>query len=342
MCVSPYIVTKRDGTLVPVPCGHCYDCLKRYKNDWIFRLKQECKGLICPIKVELTYAPENVPVAYNDEVGEWQSYLDKRDVQLFLKRLRKSCPEFTGNLRYYAVGEYGKDRNRCHVHIILMSPCIMTSHQYYTKILQAWRKGFIYIKRIDISKGQQQLAYVTGYLNKLDKSSHITPPFRLMSKSIGLNYLTDKMLNYYFSTFDTGAHDVTGWHKLPRYYRKKLDEYSSRSPFLKRCDMTYSDVICSCPYVAKGLESHFDYFCKNFKDVYTQVYRNEVHISRVFGYRMPKKQYSVNEVFEKFCSTIKDITDARYNSDEKIRNLCVKHGKTRLYDSDLVKVRGVT
>lgn len=338
MCVSPYIVQKSDGSYVPVPCGKCIECLNRYKNDWIFRIKQECKGLVCPIKVELTYAPEFLPVAYNNEVCEWQSYVSKREVQLFLKRLRKACPEFKNNLRYFAVGEYGRDGNRAHYHLILMSSCIRTSHQYYKKLLTCWNKGFIYIEKIDLSQGDKQLAYVTGYLNKIDKSPHIVPPFRLMSKSLGLNYLTDRMVEYYFTTFNTGVHDNTGWHKMPRYYRKKLDEYSSRHPFLKDADLKFSDVIAFGDFKAKGLGVYFNDFCKHFDEYYRKIYRDEVRLARINGYSLPDRPFKTNEVFRKFCSRIKPILDAQHSSDEAIRRISVKHHCTRLYESDLRKV----
>jgi hypothetical protein len=60
----------------------------------------------------LTYDTAHVPIT---EKGYMT--LCKSDVQLFLKRLRKSLPE--SKIKYYAVGEYGGKTMRPHYHLIL-------------------------------------------------------------------------------------------------------------------------------------------------------------------------------------------------------------------------------
>lgn len=340
MCVSPYIATRGDGQLVPVPCGKCVECLKDWQNDWSFRLTQECRQVSCPIVVELTFAPEYLPVAYNNEAMEWQSYVSKRDVQLFLKRLRKICPEFKNNLRYFAVGEYGGDYNRAHYHVVLISSAIKTVYQYYNKILQAWNQGFIYIKRCQ----SEQIGYVTKYLNKLDKSSHITSPFKLFSKHLGLCYLTDKMIDYFFKTFATGVPFKRGYIKLPRYYRKHLDKISEKYGTghygYDVAGLNYSDVIRLKKYDPKGLAVYFNDFCDNFQDHFRTIVRDEVHKARVGGYAVPDlTKLSPNGVFKFFCARVNDISLAIYESNRIKRNIQVKHKFTRLTERDLQKVR---
>ena len=329
-------MTRKDGALVPVPCGKCMECLRDYQNDWAFRLTQECRRVICPIKVELTFAPEYVPVAYNDEVGEWQSYVSKRDVQLFLKRLRKMCPEFKNNLRYYAIGEYGKDRNRCHYHIVLISDAIKTPYQYYKQLLYAWGQGFIYIKRCE----QEQIGYVTKYLNKLDESPHITKPFKLMSKHFGLCYLSDRMVDYFFTSFATSVPWKSGHIKLPRYYRKKLDEYSSRFYGLKCAGLTFSEVVRFRKYEPKGVNIFFDDFCRNFDYHYKTIVGRELHRCRVNGLSTAHiDKLSVNGVFRYFCESIREIMILQDQSFRKRRQIQVKHNCTRLTPKDLAKVQ---
>lgn len=335
MCVSPYIATGKDGKYYPVPCGKCFECLQEYKNDWVFRIKQECKNLPCPIHVTLTYDPQFLPVAYNEDAMEWQSYVEKREVQLFLKRLRKACPEFKKSLRYFAVGEYGGDYNRAHYHVLLMSPKILHKYQYYKKLLAAWGKGFI---KITTPKDDDfKFEYLTGYLHKFDDSSHITKPFRLFSKSIGLNYLTDKMVDWYLTQFPTGAHDHDGWKHLPRYYKKKLDEYSHRKESLKICDMCYSDVIRNMEHKPKGIQFIFMEFCNNFEFHYADMYRQELHKARVNNYALPEN-ISVQKAFSLFCAKFLEVIDARRISDDRIRNIKVKHKYTRLTKNDLLKI----
>ena len=335
MCVHPYIATRKDGVLVPVPCGKCMECLRDYQNDWAFRLTQECRRVPCPIKVELTFAPEFVPVAYNDEVGEWQTVISKRDVQLFLKRLRKMCPEFKNNLRYYAIGEYGKDGNRCHYHIILISDAILKPYQYYKRILSAWGKGFIYIKRCE----QTQIGYVTKYLNKLDESPHIVKPFRLMSKHFGLCYLSDRMLDYFFSTFATSVPWKKGYIKLPRYYRKKLDEWSNRNYGLKCSGLTFSDVVRFQKFEPKGIQVYFDDFCKNYLDHYRNIVKIETCKCIQGGYSLPDfEKLSPNAVFQYFVQSVREISLLIDESNRMKKQIQVRHGKTRVYPQDMRKV----
>ena len=337
MCVSPYIVKCKDGSLVPVPCGHCFDCLEKYKDDWCFRLRQECKQVICPIHLTLTFADEYLPVRYNDEAGEFQSFVSKRDVQLFLKRLRKNFPEFRNNLRYFAIGEYGGKYNRAHYHIIIISSAIKWLHQYDNAFRVCWPDGFIKVTLAD----NKRIGYVTGYLHKLDDSSHITNPFRLMSKHLGLCFLTEKMIDYFFTTFSCGVKDHHGyWKRLPRYYRKKLDEYSADDYRLRRAGLTFSDVIRFEKYAPKGIERHFDYFVNNYDEIFRDVYREESHRARVNGYSMPDFTHDdINRVFVIWSSSVKDIVDARLTSSLMIENIKVKQINTRL--SKLAQQRAI-
>lgn len=348
MCVSPFIVDLPDGSKCPVPCGKCIECLSDWSNDWSFRLWQECKRTICPVHLTLTFDPEFVPVAYNEEVGEWQSYVCKRDVQLFLKRLRKMCPEFKNNLRYFAVGEYGGSdkyvkggHNRAHYHLILISPCITSVYQYANAFRRAWSDpqtgksyGFIKLK----FAARDQIGYLCGYLNKLDKSPHITPPFKLFSKSIGLCYLTEKVVEYFFRTFATGVKNQAGyWQRLPRYYRKKLDQLSVNHPYLSRCGMTFSDVVRSQKFEAKGIQAHFDYFCRNFNDIAREVIKKEVSYCRRYGYSLPE-HWSTQHLFVQFCKFIPEVAQAQADSYNKIDEIKVRHKFTKLYKRDLEKV----
>ena len=328
MCVSPYIATDKQGNYVPVPCGKCIECLRDYQNEWSFRLGKEMSNLVCPIFVTLTYNDENVPVAYNNDVCEWQSYVDKHEVQLFLKRLRKMCPEFKNNLRYFALGEYGKDGNRAHYHIVLMSPAILYPTQYYMKILRAWQgKGFIYVTRCE----KKQIRYVTKYLNKIDQSSHITKPFRLMSKSIGLNYLSERMIKYFFDTLKPMVKGVNGWQKMPRYYKKKLDEFAEkytglnwRYPF-----MNFTESLKMHDFKPKGLNVYFSKFVENYANIYVRVLAHELLQFQTQGITM-RNLDNPNVVFGIYCETIKAVCDAQYNSNRQILNCQVRHGKTRI------------
>ena len=115
MCNDPQTRTPVKSTpnwrMVPsapcvVPCGKCIACLHNKRSDWQFRLRQEHKASKSSMFVTLTYRRKFLP-----EGGS----LSKRDLQLFLKRLRKK--DESVKIRYYAVGEYGSQRKRAHYHL---------------------------------------------------------------------------------------------------------------------------------------------------------------------------------------------------------------------------------
>lgn len=109
---------EKKGRLTPhhirVPCGRCIGCRMNYSRQWAIRISHEAQiheqeGKPC-IFVTLTY---------NDKYLPTNESISKREVQLFLKRLRKY---FTGrSIKYYAVGEYGEQNRRPHYHLILFN-----------------------------------------------------------------------------------------------------------------------------------------------------------------------------------------------------------------------------
>lgn len=90
------------------------------------------------------------------------TYLDKKDLQLFLKRLRKNVSKISSApLRYYAVGEYGPIHFRCHWHIILYFDDRKISEEIISLANKSWWYG-----RFDISKSRGQTStYLAGYVN---------------------------------------------------------------------------------------------------------------------------------------------------------------------------------
>lgn len=84
-CLSPFYINTKLERNVPVPCGKCYYCVMRRISGWHFRLSNELKYAETASFVTLTYDNNFVPVnSYGELV------LNKRDLQLFFKRLRKA------------------------------------------------------------------------------------------------------------------------------------------------------------------------------------------------------------------------------------------------------------
>ena len=105
---------------IEIPCGKCIGCRLDYSRDWANRMMLEASYHEQNYFITLTYDDLHVPKSYYPcpETGEAlpSLTLSKRDVQLFLKRLRK----LTGQqFRYYLCGEYGSTTHRPHYHLIV-------------------------------------------------------------------------------------------------------------------------------------------------------------------------------------------------------------------------------
>lgn len=92
----------------------------------------------------LTYSRDHLPVT-----------LQKRHVQLFLKRLRKNVD---AKIRFFASGEYGEKNGRPHYHALLYG----MDNANYGHIDRAWQMG--QVKTVALTPAA--IAYVTGYCAK--------------------------------------------------------------------------------------------------------------------------------------------------------------------------------
>jgi len=111
--------------------------------------------------VTLTYADENLPVGGS---------LVKRDLQLFMKRLRK---RFGSGIRFYGCGEYGGQFDRPHYHVLLFNFRVTDGvpvarakggQTLYSseEIAELWRVGHHWIGEVNFDS----CAYVARYILK--------------------------------------------------------------------------------------------------------------------------------------------------------------------------------
>lgn len=101
------------GNPLQLPCGQCIGCRLERSRQWAVRCMHEYRmcfnaGFDSSF-VTLTYDEKHLP----DDGG-----LRKRDLQLFMKRLRKQTGE---GVRFYACGEYGGQFGRPHYHVLLFN-----------------------------------------------------------------------------------------------------------------------------------------------------------------------------------------------------------------------------
>lgn len=222
-CVSPLSIkdpSQKLGSIrITVPCGKCGSCMHNRRTEWSFRLREELITAYSAVFLTLTYSDQNLPW------GDGEPSLSKRDVQLFMKRLRKENEKvWAHQIRYYAVGEYGTHTHRPHYHILLFN----CEHSIYPKIEGIWGLG-----RVDQGNVEDaSIHYVTKYHVNYDKQQDSSlgkkeltkqPEFALMSRrpGIGSGYVERAgQWNY-----DNGVLYVIkdGFKQaMPRYYRKKI------------------------------------------------------------------------------------------------------------------------
>lgn len=188
---------------ITVPCGKCLACLSRKRNDWTFRLTEEYKASQSALFVTLTYDRKHMP---------HDGGLVKRDVQLFMKRLRKR--DGTNKIRYYAVGEYGTKGGRPHYHILLFN-----SNE--GDVRASWELGIVHVGSVTLAS----VAYCTKYIVQPGSyPTNLQRPFALMSRGYGIggHYLSDETVAWHRSGDKNYTFVNDQKVNLPRFYREKI------------------------------------------------------------------------------------------------------------------------
>ena len=221
VCLTPFYVNHAtiQDLKVPVPCGRCPPCFARRTSHWSFRLRVEGRQHLVAYFVTLTYA--NTPKSKNG-----YSTLKKRDVQLFMKRLRKENKKYNNEkIVYYCAGEYGSQFKRPHYHLIMFNA-------YESVIRAAWQLDDVPLGHVHIGTvSDASIGYTLKYISKklVNKKRHArddrTPEFQLQSKGIGLNYLTPAMIRWHKQDPANRCLAIIEDNQkisLPRYIRDKL------------------------------------------------------------------------------------------------------------------------
>lgn len=207
LCLKPFKMKTKNGMIFSVPCGRCMPCRLNRTAEWCLRLMYEFQQWDYASFVTLTYDDEHLPIAENG-----RSTLKKRDLQLFMKRLRR----YSGlKLKFFACGEYGSEEktHRPHYHLIIFGLDPLNAN-HRTFIAESWQKcdsQLWQFKRkhnsIDIVN-KYDIAYVAGYVQKKlygkcakDEYKGIEPPFSLQSKGLGFDGFleVETMIDFYNS-----------------------------------------------------------------------------------------------------------------------------------------------
>lgn len=185
-----------------VPCGKCIGCRADNAMVWGIRMYHESTLHKRNSFLTLTYADS-------------PECLNIRDLQLFLKRLRKlsSMP-----LRYFACGEYGEISRRPHYHVCMFGEdfrggSFAINDQLYSQpqLVEAWRHGFVSVGDFTVESAM----YTAGYVNK--KLGEPDGSFRTMSRRPGLG--RDWLVRYSDDLRRSGVVSIHGReYPVPKRY----------------------------------------------------------------------------------------------------------------------------
>lgn len=222
MCVSPIILKrlrfrKDDYVTGKYPCGKCIECMQARRNSWHIRLLNELKVAQNAIFATFTYDDECITLTENNLMN-----LDYKDVQRMWKRYRTNYyrkHKENSKLKYFLVGEYGSNTHRPHYHAIIFNVDV--------EMLQnMWEYGFSHIGEVN----EKSIFYTLKYCLKKTHEDQFrneyddrAPEKALMSKGLGISYLTKEMIKYHKNDITRGV-TYLGNKKmaLPRYYRDKI------------------------------------------------------------------------------------------------------------------------
>lgn len=231
---------------IEIPCGKCIGCKLDYSSQWADRMMAEKTNYPDDEVhfITLTYDNDHIPMidTYDVLTGEDHKIntLSKRDIQLFMKRLRKSSEN---KLRFYLCGEYGSNTCRPHYHIILYgmkfddllpigNSALNNKYFYSPSLIKIWPYG----QNVVAECNWQTCAYTARYVTKkLDdhlkefykRFPDVQKEFCLMSRKpgIGKDYI-DKNSDKYFQYQQTYLNTYNGSRKisLNRYFINQLDK----------------------------------------------------------------------------------------------------------------------
>lgn len=204
---------------VTVPCGKCAFCLTNKRSSWMFRILQEMR--------HQQHRGYFLTLTYNEKfvarVGpEGQLSLRFRDVQLYLKRIRKA--------KYYAkyicVGEYGAETQRPHYHMLLWTDApVEFLEENWKDARSGERLGHIMFGKLEVGSAMYTLKYIIQPKVRQGEDELREKTRAQFSKGLGLAYLDHSVYEHHtFAYDDPQLFVVVDGRKvaLPRYYKNKI------------------------------------------------------------------------------------------------------------------------
>lgn len=251
--ISPF-AKRAVHKFIQIPCGRCIGCRLDYSRDWANRCMLELNYHSSAYFVTLTYDDLHLPINHycdmeTGEIGSTAS-LVKRDLQLFMKRLRKAhCAKYGDYalLRFFAAGEYGSQTHRPHYHAIIYGLKLddlkfykrnsfpqnydLYNSDWLTKI---WGKGHVVVGNVTWDTCAYTARYIVkkqyGNAAEVYEKYNFVPEFTQMSRKpgIGRRYyeeqkenIKDCLLRNDVLFITDGSRTVEA--KPPKYYERLFD-----------------------------------------------------------------------------------------------------------------------
>ena len=197
-----------------VNCRKCLECRQKRANEWALRCMAEAQKYQQNCFLTLTY--EKSPF-----------FLNKRDLQLFLKRLRKAI--YPHKIKYFACGEYGSKNYRPHFHLIIFGYDFEDkylwsrsgrNHVIYrsNKLETIWKFGYCTVQEVTTNSCAYCALYSSPQKHEMPKLLQAYPEFNLMSKNLGTDFLLSNMEKYLLT--DEVYHDGKKYN-IPQYILNK-------------------------------------------------------------------------------------------------------------------------
>ena len=229
----------KNDKFVPIclPCGRCIHCRLQNSKEKAIRAVHESTLYRENCFVTLTYNPKSVPS---------DGSIRPRDMQLFIKRLRRYFPKI--KFKTFGCAEYGEKLSRPHYHLCIFG-LDFADKKFWRFSENDWSKdkwpvyrsaileklwsnpltgeslGFCEIGTLTFESAAYVARYVVKKVNGEMKEEHYDGrlPERIIcnSKGIGLRWLekfSDEVIN------NDGVYRDGIIEKMPRYYEKKLEE----------------------------------------------------------------------------------------------------------------------
>jgi hypothetical protein len=256
------------GLLKPfnLPCSKCIGCRLNYARSWALRCQLESLSHKDNCFITLTFSQENLEKRKNP----WS--VDKRDFQLFMKKLRKKHGE---QIRYFHCGEYGEKNYRPHYHALIFGHDFRKKTNankvqkfgkgktplYNSEELNTlWSHGHCTVGDLNFTTASYTARYVTKKIKGEASKIHINPDTGVVtniedvyctmsrgnketqSKGIGYDAYKKYKHRWYGNDFIVNGNGIK--MKPPRYFDKLYqEEYPLKFEVIKKARKDNIDLV---------------------------------------------------------------------------------------------------